>query len=97
MTHERSVFQIALKRGRQRQQGCSHCTMPKIEARRADIESRREQSFSAGRSLLSHSVPAKGASRYHCEDVMASMFSELIPVLGVISVFIAICSREGAS
>ena len=32
-----------------------------------------------------------------CEEVMASVFSELIPLLGVISVFIAICSLEGAS
>jgi hypothetical protein len=38
-----------------------------------------------------------GTSRYHCEDVMASVFSELIPLLGVISIFIAICSLEGAS
>ena len=63
MTHQRSVFQIVLKREKQRQQGCSHCTMLKIEARPADIESRRVQSFSTGRSLPSHSVPAKGRAR----------------------------------
>jgi hypothetical protein len=73
--------------------------MPKIEAQPADIKSLPGQSFLADSSLLTHSVPAKGVSlgRNRCEAVMAPVISELIPLLGVICVFIAICSLEGAS
>ena len=35
--------------------------------------------------------------RYRCEDVMESVLGELISMLAVVSVFIAICSPEGAS
>ncbi len=73
--------------------------MLNIEAELADIDGSHEKSFYASSPLLRHGAQLRGVSlsRNRCEAVMASVFNDLIPLLGVISVFIAICSLEGVS